>query len=206
MSLFAIGGYTLLFLHIGRQDLRNEQQWVSVNWSSVCSWDATNGRRWALTSRDMHTFLKCTVCVYERPNAQPDRLTHISIPFCCLLAYFICIPSAWINTECSSVVHSFRESPTQPVMAYGVSGLLHWKGVVWPPSPSVVNTTYLSWWPIGLCKVFSISRWLKIADILTSCSTASHSCRLVRWCRDSDASGWDPGSVFRLVLGVLCLR
>lgn len=39
-------------------------------------------------------------------------------------------------------------------MASGVSGLLRWKGVVWPPSHSVVNT-YLSISTIGIYELGS---------------------------------------------------
>lgn len=45
--------------------------------------------------------------------------------------------STYIDTEWHCVM--FRESPTQPVMVSGVSGLLRWRGVVWPPFLSVVN-------------------------------------------------------------------
>lgn len=39
----------------------------------------------------------------------------------------------------------FREWPTQPAMASGASGLLHSRGVVWPPSHSAVNTFFYMW-------------------------------------------------------------
>lgn len=62
----------------------------------------------------------------------------------------------------------FRGWPTQPATASGASGLLRSRGVVWPPSHSVVNTFFYMW-IIGFRTVFGLNTSFKG---LVSCSSS----------------------------------
>lgn len=84
--------------------------------------------------------------ISERLSAQNNRLKNVV--FQSLANCFLRVSLPWINADSCGV---FRESPTRHVMASGVNGLLRWRGVVWPPYHSVVNT-YISVSPVGIYK------------------------------------------------------